>query len=131
MCVLMTWSKSKSKLRWAAPLPFFSFCCRLIWLNPGWQGKYVTSQLSWEVAWLLLTRVCSVYIIDELVLVFRVLLKTVRTLRRCKSSLTQEIRYSQNYMLLPVMVVRFEKTILPCCREVKCIQDHFKTWSWI
>ena len=41
-------------------------------LNPGAQGKYLTSQLSWVTVWLLVTRDCPVHLVDELVLVFRV-----------------------------------------------------------
>ena len=52
----------------------------------------------------------------ELVLVLLVLLKEVKMLRRCKTSLAQGICYSQKYMLLRVMVVGFEKTVFPSHR---------------
>ena len=39
-------------------------------LNPRAWGKHLTSQLSWITAWLLVTRVCPVHLVDELVLVF-------------------------------------------------------------
>ena len=48
----------------------FLSLCRLLWLNPGARGEHLTSQLSWITAWLLVTRVCPVYLADELVLVF-------------------------------------------------------------
>ena len=45
--------------------------CRLLRLNLEVRGEHLTSQLSWIAAvWLLITRVCTVYIVDELVLVF-------------------------------------------------------------
>ena len=47
----------------------------LLWLNPWKQGEHLTSQLSQVAAWVLVTRVCPVYLVDELVLVFLVLLK--------------------------------------------------------
>ena len=39
--------------------------CGLLWLNPGEQGENLTSRLSWAAAWLLVTRVCHVYLVDE------------------------------------------------------------------
>ena len=37
----------------------------LLWLNPGLRGEHLTSQLSWVAAWLLVTRVCPVYLVKE------------------------------------------------------------------
>ena len=41
---------------------------RLLRLNLGAGGEHLTSQLSWIAAWLLVTRVCPVYLVDELAL---------------------------------------------------------------
>ena len=49
----------------------FSVFCILLWLNPGVQGEHLTSQLPWVATLLLVTRVCPVYLVDELVLVVR------------------------------------------------------------
>ena len=38
--------------------------CRLLQLNPRKQEEHLTSQLSWAATWLLVTGVCSVYIVD-------------------------------------------------------------------
>ena len=46
-----------------------SHSCRLLWLNSGARGEHLTSQLSWVVAWLLVTHVCPVYLADDLVLI--------------------------------------------------------------
>ena len=43
--------------------------CRVFRLNLGERGEHFTRQLSWVAAWLLVTRVCPVYLVDELVLV--------------------------------------------------------------
>ena len=66
---------------------------RLLRLNPGAWGEYLTSQLLWVAAWLLVTRICHVYLLDELdlVFVFLVFLKEVRTLHRCKPRVTQGV----------------------------------------
>ena len=48
--------------------------------NPGVRGEHLTSQLSWVAAWLLVTRVFPVYLVEELGLVLLVLLKEVGTL---------------------------------------------------
>ena len=42
--------------------------CILLRLNPGPRGEHLTSQLSWIAVWLLVTHVCPVYLVDELVL---------------------------------------------------------------
>ena len=39
-------------------------------INSGTRGEHLTSQLSWLPAWLLVTNVCLVYLLDELILVF-------------------------------------------------------------
>ena len=39
--------------------------CWLLRLNPGTQGEHLTSQLSWVAAWLLVARVCPVYLVEE------------------------------------------------------------------
>ena len=44
--------------------------CKLLWLNTRVQGEHLTSLLSWAAAWLLVTYVCPVYLVDELVLMF-------------------------------------------------------------
>ena len=67
-------------------------------------------------AWLLVTRVFPVYLVYDIALVFLVLLKEVKMLRRCKTSLAQGICYSQKYMLLRVMVTGIEKTVFPSHR---------------
>ena len=38
--------------------------CKLLQLNPRKQEEHLTSQLSWAATWLLVTGVCSVYIVD-------------------------------------------------------------------
>ena len=48
--------------------------------NPGMWGEHPTSQLSWVAPWLLVTRVCPVYLVEVLVLVLLVLLKEARML---------------------------------------------------
>ena len=57
------------------------------------------------------TRVCPVYLVDELIFVFLLLLAEMSTLHSCKPSLTQDTCYFQKYMLLWVMDVQFEKTL--------------------
>ena len=42
----------------------------LPWQNARAQGEHLTRQFSWTAAGLLVTRVCPVYLVDELVLVF-------------------------------------------------------------
>ena len=37
----------------------------LLWLNPRVRREYLTRQLSWVAAWLLVTRVCPVYLVKE------------------------------------------------------------------
>ena len=39
--------------------------CGLLWLNPGARGEHLTGQLTWAAAWLLVTRICPVYLLDE------------------------------------------------------------------
>ena len=39
--------------------------CWLLRLNPGVRGELLTSQLSWVTAWLLVTRVCPVYLVED------------------------------------------------------------------
>ena len=39
----------------------------LLRLKPGAQGEHLTSQFSWVAAQLLVTRVCPVYLLEELV----------------------------------------------------------------
>ena len=46
------------------------FWHRFLRLNPRVRGEHVTSQLSWVAAQPFVTCVCSVYLVDELVLVF-------------------------------------------------------------
>ena len=41
--------------------------CMLLWLNRRAQGKHLTSLFSQVAALLLATRVCPVYLVDELV----------------------------------------------------------------
>ena len=41
-------------------------------LNPRARGEYLSSQLSWVAAWLLVKRVYPVHVVDELVFVFYV-----------------------------------------------------------
>ena len=48
-------------------------------LNPGARVEYLTSQLPWVADWLLVTRVCPVYLVEEIIFVFLVLLKEVGT----------------------------------------------------
>ena len=43
---------------------------RLLQLNPRARGEHLTHQLSWIAAWLLVTRVCPVYLVDQLALLF-------------------------------------------------------------
>ena len=43
---------------------------RLLRLNLGAREKHLTSQLSWITAWLLVTRVCSVCLVNVLLLLF-------------------------------------------------------------
>ena len=86
------------------------------WTNPGARGEHLTRQLTWVAARLLVTRVFPVYLVYELVIVFLVLLNEVKMLLRCKTSLAQGICYSQEYMLLQVKVVGFEKTVFPSHR---------------
>ena len=38
---------------------------RLLRLNPGARGEHLTSQLTWEAAWLLVTRIFPIYLADE------------------------------------------------------------------
>ena len=40
------------------------------WPNLTAWGEYLTSQVSWVTAWVLVTRVCPVHLVDELVLMF-------------------------------------------------------------
>ena len=40
-------------------------CCGLLLLNSRARGWPLTSQLTWEAAWLLVTRICPVYLVDE------------------------------------------------------------------
>ena len=48
------------------PEVFPTLFCGLLWLNPGAWGEHLTSGLSWEAAWLLVTCVSPVYlIVDE------------------------------------------------------------------
>ena len=42
---------------------------RLLQLNPRARGEHLTHQLSWIAAWLLVTRVCPVYLVDQLALI--------------------------------------------------------------
>ena len=65
--------------------------CRVFRLNLGERGEHFTRQLSWVAAWLLVTRVCPVYLVDELVFMLLVLCKEVRTLRWCKPRVTQRM----------------------------------------
>ena len=44
--------------------------CVLLRLNPRVQEEYLISQLSWIPARLLITCVCIVYLVDELILMF-------------------------------------------------------------
>ena len=37
----------------------------LLWLNPRAQREHLTIQLSWVAAWLIVTRVCPVYLVKE------------------------------------------------------------------
>ena len=39
--------------------------CWLLQLNPKARGEHLSSQLSWVAAWLLVTRVCLVYLVEE------------------------------------------------------------------
>ena len=39
--------------------------CWLLQLNPKARGEHLSSQLSWVAAWLLVTRVCPVYLVEE------------------------------------------------------------------
>ena len=57
--------------------------------KPGAWGEPLNSQPSWEVVWILVTRVCPVFLVHELVLVSLELLRAVRTLRWCKPRVTQ------------------------------------------
>ena len=41
--------------------------CWLLGLNPGVWGEHLTSQFSWVAVWLLVTGVCHVYLIEELI----------------------------------------------------------------
>ena len=86
------------------------------WTNLGARGEHLTRQLTWVAARLLVTRVSPVCLVYELVIVFLVLLKEVKMLLRCKTSLAQGICYSQEYMLLQVKVVGCEKTVFPSHR---------------
>ena len=48
----------------------FLSLCKFLRLNRGTRGEHLPIQLSWVTASLLVTRVCPVYLADELVLLF-------------------------------------------------------------
>ena len=50
------------------PPEISSVFCTLLRLNPVVRGEHLISQLQWIAALLLVTRVCPVYLVDELVL---------------------------------------------------------------
>ena len=62
------WSESRHGRRMGY-LPWL-ISCRLLRLILEARGKHLTSHFSWIAAWLLVTRVRSVYLVNELVLVF-------------------------------------------------------------
>ena len=57
-------------LKLILPPKLFLSLCRLLWLNPGSRREHLSSQLSRVTFWLLVTCVCCVYQVGELVLVF-------------------------------------------------------------
>ena len=59
-----TWRPRSSHKRRMGYLPWL-MSCWLLRLNPGARGELLTSQLSWVAAWLLVTRVCPVYLVKE------------------------------------------------------------------
>ena len=54
--VVEVWSNYKKSYLW---------WCWLLRLDPGAQGEHLTSQYSWVATWLLVTRVCLVYLMEE------------------------------------------------------------------
>ena len=42
----------------------------LLWLNPGVRDNHLISQPSWIAAWLSVTCVCPLYLVDQLILMF-------------------------------------------------------------
>ena len=84
--------------------------CWLLQLNHGAWGEDLTSQLSWVAAWLLVTGVCPVCLVDELALL--------------TFFLHGEWFYFYGRILLFYGVgMEFKgKIMLHCFREVKCQQ---------
>ena len=124
--------------------------------NPGAWWEHLTSQLSWTAAWLSITLVYPVCLVDELLFVFIVLLKEMRTLRWCKPRVTQcMVSFPSdfprtgwwtlvNYKLIMICFRSigvyatpgngcrvWQKHVLHNVREVKCVQGYSKTCSRI
>ena len=57
------WPRSSHKSRIGFPQWLMS--CWLLQLNPGARGNHLNSQIPWVSAWLLVTRVCPVYLVKE------------------------------------------------------------------